>query len=113
MSIENPFQTLLTRIDKLEFLLTRISNKLESVNANENSLEDDLGDIELASKITGLAIPTIYSKVSRSEIPHMKRGKKLYFSRQELIHWIKGGKKKTLSDLKVDVDTLVGNLKRA
>jgi predicted DNA-binding transcriptional regulator AlpA len=112
MSIENPFETLLTRINKLEFLLTRISDKLESSNSNEISFEDDLGDIDFASSITGLATATIYSKVSKSEIPYMKRGKKLYFSKQELIHWIKDGKKKTLSDLKLDVDTLVSNLNR-
>ena len=111
--MENPFQTLLSRIDKLETLLTRISDRLEVEKSDESSQKEDLGDIQLASEITGLAVPTIYSKVSRAEIPCMKRGKKLYFSKHELIQWIRDGKKKTVTDLKSEVDSLIGNMKRA
>ena len=63
-------------------------------------IEDDMGGIELAIQITGLAKPTIYSLVCDRKIPHSKRGKRLYFSRQELVQWLKAGKRKTQDELK-------------
>lgn len=57
---------------------------------------EDIGGIELAIEITGLAKATIYGLVAQSKIPYMKQGKKLYFSRQELIGWITQGRRKTL-----------------
>jgi excisionase family DNA binding protein len=60
---------------------------------------DEIGGIELAQEVTGLARPTIYGLVSQSKIPFMKRGKKLYFARQELTNWIRQGKRKTVADI--------------
>ena len=57
--------------------------------------EDEIGGIELAEKITGLKKQTIYGLVSERKIPHSKRGKRLYFSRKDLLDWIKKGKRKT------------------
>ena len=51
----------------------------------EKEREDEIGGIELAIELTGLAKPTIYGLVSERKIPHSKRGKKLYFSRKELL----------------------------
>jgi hypothetical protein len=111
--MENPFDSLARRIDKIESLLVSIDTKLNSFAGINDVPEVDLGDIEFASKITGLAIPTIYTKASKREIPFMKQGKKLYFSKLELLSWIKEGKKKTLSDCEKEVDSLISNLKRA
>src|SRR4051794_4464648 len=66
---------------------------------------DEIGGIALAQKITGLARPTIYGLVAQSKIPSMKRGKKLYFSRQELTDWIKQGRRKTVADIEVEADS--------
>jgi predicted DNA-binding transcriptional regulator AlpA len=60
---------------------------------------DEIGDVAFASKITGKAIPTIYDLVSKRLIPHSKKGKKLYFSKRELIDWINSGKRKTTAEI--------------
>lgn len=60
---------------------------------------DDIGGMELALELTGLAKPTIYSLCSRREIPHSKTRKRLYFSRKELIDWISNGKRKTQAEI--------------
>jgi excisionase family DNA binding protein len=49
--------------------------------------QDELLTISEASQLLKLAIPTIYSKVSKNEIPVNKQGKKLYFYKSELIEW--------------------------
>ena len=60
---------------------------------------EDLVLIQEASKILRLAVPTIYSKVSKSELPYMKRGKLLYFSRKELIQYLRDGRRKTKTEI--------------
>lgn len=68
----------------------------------EKEREDEIGGIELAIELTGLAKPTIYGLVSERKIPHSKRGKKLYFSRFELLEWLTNGKRKTQDEIAVE-----------
>ncbi len=91
--------------------------ELESFFA-ENALttsqpeQDQIGGINLACEITGLARPTIYGLVAGSKIPHMKRGKLLYFSKQELTDWIKQGRRKTVADMQAEADSYLSGKKR-
>ena len=45
-----------------------------------------------ACDLTGFSIHTLYRKTSRKEIPHFKRGGKLFFRRDALVIWITQGK---------------------
>ncbi len=72
---------------------------------------EEIGGIDLAIEITGLAKPTIYSLVSERKIPHSKQGKRLYFSRQELTDWLKQGKRKTQAEMKVEAVEFIANKK--
>ncbi len=65
---------------------------------------DEIGGIDLAIELTGLAKPTIYSLCSERKIPHSKQGKRLYFSRQDLLEWIKNGKRKTQNEIAVEAE---------
>jgi predicted DNA-binding transcriptional regulator AlpA len=65
---------------------------------------DEIGGIELAVKITGKAKPTIYGLVHSRSIPHSKQGKRLYFSRKELLDWLKSGKRQTHSELALEAE---------
>ena len=59
----------------------------------------DLLTIKQAAEFLSLSVPTLYTKVSRKEIPVNKRGKRLYFSMAELSTWIKSGRKKTQEEI--------------
>ncbi len=72
---------------------------------------DEIGGIDLAIELTGLAKPTIYGLVSERKIPHSKQGKRLYFSRQELTDWLKQGKRKTQAEIKLEAFEFVANKK--
>jgi len=78
-----------------------IRNELKTYFADkeETEREDEIGGIALAIEVTGLAKPTIYGLVSERKIPHSKRGKKLYFSRKELLIWLTNGKRKTQDEI--------------
>ena len=45
-------------------------------------------NIDDVSRFTGFAKGTIYNMTSRREIPHRKRGKKLFFIPDEIMNWI-------------------------
>jgi hypothetical protein len=46
----------------------------------------------------------MYSKVSKGELPVMKRSKRLYFSRTELLAYLKSGRKKTNTEIEAEAD---------
>ena len=51
--------------------------------------QDQILTVDEACDFLHLSKPTIYSKVSRKELPVMKNGKRLYFSKHELINFLK------------------------
>jgi excisionase family DNA binding protein len=51
-----------------------------------------------------LSVPTMYSKVSKGELPSMKRGKRLYFSRSELMSYIKQGRRSSNDELEAKAE---------
>ena len=59
--------------------------------------------IDEVSEFIGKSKPTIYSYVSRNEIPHSKSGGRLYFFKSEIIEWIKQSKVKTIQELEAEV----------
>lgn len=54
-------------------------------------------DIIQLSELLMLAKQTIYGMVHEDKIPYHKRGKKLYFIKDDIIEWVKSGRKKKLS----------------
>jgi len=87
---------IITNKKVLKKFLTKIIVEIleDRIPTNQNSSVDkpDLVFIDEAAEITGLKKSTIYLKSSKKEIPHMKRGRKLYFKRSELLEWIEKGK---------------------
>jgi excisionase family DNA binding protein len=66
----------------------------ETINQTEQLLT-----IQQAAEFLSLSVPTMYSKVSKGELPVMKRSKRLYFSRTELHEYLKQGRKKSSSEI--------------
>lgn len=81
-------------LDKME----RIESLLKGLSPEGNS-PDELLNITEAAKLLNLSVATIYSKVSRNEIPVCKKGKRLYFSKKELTDWVHSGKVYTNEEL--------------
>jgi excisionase family DNA binding protein len=61
--------------------------------------QDIIMDVQDAAKFLKLSVPTIYSKTSRGELPAMKRGKRLYFSRLDLMAYLKEGRSSTIDEM--------------
>jgi len=105
--------------EQLPQAVTRLLEKLENIeqlivtqNNSPQPEADKLLTIKQAAEIIHLSVPTIYGLVQRSEVPVCKRGKRLYFSKQELTTWIMSGRKRTLAEIDEDVKNYYPSLKR-
>lgn len=109
----------LSQIDP-ETLITSIS---ERVTANilkavtneltQSDLPEQLLTIDQASIFLSLSKATLYSKVSRGELPFMKRSKRLYFSRIELMNYLKAGRKKSNAEIQAEAEAYLSNKKKS
>jgi predicted DNA-binding transcriptional regulator AlpA len=92
--------------DQLPEAVTKMQEKLDNIEQlllqrQEQALEqDEIMPVIRTAKFLDLAVPTVYSKVCRKELPVHKRGKRLYFYRSELTEWIRSGRKKTADEIK-------------
>jgi excisionase family DNA binding protein len=64
-------------------------------NASTNKTGDQLLTIEEAGNLLHVQKQTLYSYVSKGIIPHNKRAGRLYFSKNDLIEWVKDGNKRS------------------
>lgn len=60
--------------------------------------------IDDACRIIQKAKSTIYALVRKGLLPSYKRGKKLFFFEDELLSWIEKGKKKTIQDIRAEME---------
>lgn len=90
--------TLTKEVSELKKLLLQKSDQQPKPPAEQ------LLTVKEAAGFLNLSVPTIYSKVSRGELPVMKRGKKLHFSSIELMQYLKDGRKLTNSEIETEAD---------
>lgn len=64
---------------------------LESIHKGE---EKPLNIEEIASLIN-VSKQHVYFLTSKKQIPHVKKGKRLYFYKSEILQWLKEGEQKT------------------
>jgi excisionase family DNA binding protein len=86
------------RLENIERLLTQKNEQHQTEPAEQ------LLTIQEAAEFLNLTVPTLYSKVSKGELPVMKRSKRLYFSSIELMQYLKQGRKKSNSDIKAEAN---------
>jgi len=99
--------TMLTReVNALKHLL------IEKQEQPHTEQPERLLTVQEAANFLNLAVPTIYTKVSKGELPVMKRGKRLYFSRTELIDYLKGGRKKSTTEIEQEAEAYLSRSKK-
>lgn len=99
----NPFETIDARLSNIENLLLNLKISPKEIGNQLNA--DQLLTIQEAANFLHLSVPTIYGYVSKNNIPFSKKGKRLYFSKQELTDWVKTGRKKTIAEISAEANT--------
>jgi len=97
--ITNPFQDLTERLARIEQTLNEIKVKAVSKVAPEDEFPIN---IRKAAEITGLSVPTLYTKISRRTIPAHRQAGRIYFFKSELLDWIRSGRRKTVHEIEAD-----------
>ena len=104
-------------LEQLPSAVSQLHEKLMNIEQillnQDNGLthEDQILTIQKAAELINLSVPTIYGLVQRRAIPVSKQGKRLYFSRDELIAWIKQGRKKTAQEISEEADAFIAKRK--
>ena len=102
----NPFEIIEARLNSIETLLLDLKHEPKELPGTP---QDRLFTIQQAAEFLGLTVPTMYTKVSKSELPVMKRGKRLYFSRSELLDYLKTGRKKSNAEIEAEAAKYLQN----
>ena len=75
------FEQLPTAVEQLSQQLKNIERLLtQNKERKQSENNEQLLTVQQTAKFLNLTVPTIYSKVSKGELPVMKRSKRLYFS---------------------------------
>ena len=84
----NPFELLDARLAAIEDLLLDMKRADRTTPASAAPPPARILTINEAAAFVGLAKATLYKLTSAGQIPHSKRGKKLYFEREALEAWL-------------------------
>jgi predicted DNA-binding transcriptional regulator AlpA len=87
---------LFEKVERMETLLINLQPKDVS--------ESDLLDITEAAKFLKVSVASLYTKVSRNQIPVSKPGKRLYFIWSELRECIKTGREKSSFEISAETN---------
>lgn len=104
-------------LSKLEPIFKRwikeAQTELQPTKVEPTEQPEQLLTVQEAAQFLNLTVPTIYSKVSKGELPVMKRSKRLYFSSTELMEYLKEGRKKSNAEIEQEAEAYLSNNKKA
>jgi len=88
---------------------------IEELLVNMKHTEDEPHEwltVDEAAKFLKVSVASLYTRVSRKEIPVSKPGKKLYFNKTDLMDWISAGKIKTIQEIRQEAYAYPGRNRR-
>jgi len=111
--MNNPFEVIEARLSSIENLLLDLKHQPKTVEPNDQP-NDLKYDVPGAAEYLGVAVPTIYSKVSKGELPVCKApgSKRLFFFKSDLINYLKSGRKKSNAEIEQEAKGYLSNNKK-
>ena len=98
--MNNPFEAIDARLSNIENLLNDL--RLSQSTSTSSGNTDELLTVPDVAKFLRLSVPTVYSLISKGELPVMKRSKRCYFTKADLIEYLKAGRKRTYAEITSD-----------
>lgn len=96
------FEQLPQAVQQLSLKLDVIEQLLQKSNSSKPS--DELLTVDECAQFLNLSKQTIYGLISKGKVPVMKRSKRCYFLKADLIEYLKAGKKKMSADIDLEVN---------
>ena len=95
--IPNPYQLLFERLYAMERKIDKLISEKEQVKSEIPN--DELMTVEDVADYLKISFSAVYQLTSRKEIPFMKKGKRLYFKKNELCQWVEQESNKPSSQM--------------
>lgn len=97
MALFNPFDSIDSRLSNIEKLL------LEIYSGNHTKPPDNDPDalltVSQAASMLHLSPHTIYGLLHRRQLPSLKRGRRVYFKKADLLKYVEDGRRNVQSSL--------------
>jgi len=91
MANPNPFDSLESRLSNIEKLLLDIYG-----GAHIKPPDNDSGSlltVDQAASLLHLSVATIYGLIHKREISSLKRGRRVYFKKEDLLQYLEDGRR--------------------
>jgi excisionase family DNA binding protein len=108
--MEKLILTQLSQEELKKLIKESVREVLDEDKKNDPHTTPYLLNIEQAAAFLQISVQTIYGYTSKRMIPFIKRGKKVLFVRADLEKWFMEGKKKSVAEMKQEIDE-TGTLK--
>ncbi len=109
--MENPFELIDQRLEKIEQLLIDIKSNQESGKYNLKMFPEIMNTKQLTEYLS-VSKSTIYKFTNSRAFPYYKNGKVVYFKKQDVDEWITKGRVKTKDELIQEADSILELLKK-
>jgi excisionase family DNA binding protein len=79
--------------------LEDIAKRLERLEALTALASKDVLDVNETAQLTGYTVKYLRLLISRREIPHYRRGNRIFFNRDEVEEWMMGNRIPTIDEV--------------
>tara|TARA_Y100001937_G_C7132536_1_gene338301 strand:+ start:2790 stop:3125 length:336 start_codon:yes stop_codon:yes gene_type:complete len=108
--MNNPFELIDARLSSIENLILDLKHQPIKVESSEKP--EKLLTIQEAAEFLNLKVVTLYTKVSKGELPVMKKSKRLYFSSTDLMKYVKQGRRMSNDEIEQEAEKYLSNSKK-
>lgn len=105
--MENPFEIILEKLDRIERLINELSATKIEIETKSPEAKKTIMNVEQVADYLNLAKATIYGHTMRRILPHSKRGKRLYFVKSEIDEWIAKHRVKTYEEIEQEASDYI------
>jgi len=89
--------------DRLESIEKLILQNIQIPQADS----DEILTVKGAAELLRLSVATVYVLISKGQLPVMKRSKRCYFLKTDLVNYLKAGRKNTLNEIDIKTDNFL------
>lgn len=100
--MSNPFDSIEAKLDTLTSLVLDLKKGDKTLSPGLDP--EEVLTVKEAAELLDITRPTLYNLMSKRQVPFMKKGKRCYFLRGELLNYLKQGRRRTVEEQKREAD---------
>ena len=93
------FESLPEAVARILDAIERIERQLNEQRERSTTDTEKALTVKEAAEFLNLAVPTVYTMVSKGLLPYTKKSKRIYFFQAELLAYLKTGSRKSVAQI--------------